>query len=105
MKEIKIIIGTLYPINIYIYDINNNLICKKTTNNGVANFCLSNNKVYKIKFKVLNNTYCYPFYVSNSYNNYYFNINEQINNKRIITLLLTDYYYDNLKITKGELIL
>ena len=107
MKEVNLIFvslgyNTFYQAQIYIYDINNNLIYEGTTYNGKIKLCLLNNNGYRLKIITCNQVIITSFYVSNSYDNYYFNTNTNIS--RNITFILKDYYY-NLMISKGELIL
>lgn len=83
---------------------NNNIIFKGYSSNGKIRLCLKNNHGYRICIKLYNNFINTSFYVSNSYNNYYFNLNTSYRRSRNITFILRDYYY-NLLINKGELIL
>ena len=90
-----------------IFDNNNRIVYKGTTN-GIISLCLNNKSIYKINI-------CYLGYelkrvfVVNNYNNYEFIFDCSYyvpnNNKHNITLLLTDYYYNNLPIQKGDIIL
>ena len=108
MKKVKLKFYGLGYNNInqalvYIYDINNNLIYEKETFNSELYVCLNENTVYKIVAKSNNeilNTY---FYVNNN-DIYVFSFKSSIYG-RTITFLLTDYYYSNLKIERGEIIL
>ena len=108
MKDINLIFigagyNNFYQAQVKIYD-NDQLICCKNSYNGRINLCLESNKVYKTHIKTINNYIITSFYVNDFNNNYYFNINCNYIKNRIITFLLTDYNYDNLKIGKGELI-
>ena len=108
MKKINLIFPGLGYRNInqalvYIYDKNNNLILKDKTYNGRLEICLIKNNIYRIKVvskcekinKIIyindNDTYLIPFSSS-----YIFNRKENT-----ITLILTDYNYNNLPIEKG----
>ena len=75
---------------------------------GVINLYLKNKKVYKIKICYLNNELSRVFIVNN-FNDYEFVFNcsyfASNNNRHNITLLLTDYFYNNLPIMKGDIIL
>lgn len=94
-----------YQANIKIYDLDNNLIYKGTTYNGKTKLCLKENHAYKLIAKSLNETIHTCFYVSNI-NEYLFIFNwAKYNQNRRVTFLLTDYYYNNLPIEKGELFL
>lgn len=95
-----------YQASILIYDINNNLIMSKKTYNGVIEVKLKRNNLYKLVIQAPNeikekNIYigknnCYCFFLKSNL----ININNQT-----ITFQLTDYFYDNLKIERGEIIL
>ena len=88
---------------VYIYDMNNNLICENMTYNNELEICIKECSMYKLiaksNYEILN-TY---FYV-NENNEYFFNFESSIY-ARPITFLLTDYYYSNLKIERGEITL
>ena len=114
MKNVKIkIIGigynNIYEALVIIFDKNNNIICKGKTFNGTLNACLKVNRIYKIKVCYLNQVLNRVFYVNN-YTDIYefaFNCSYYVNNDNTsdITLFLTDYFYDNLPIEKGDIIL
>ena len=112
MKKINLIFPGLGYRNInqalvYVYDKNNNLILNEETYNGKVDICLNKNEFYMIKaisknekIKTIvyineNDKYCIPFASSYICNN----------NLNTITLLLTDYNYDNLPIEKGMIYL
>ena len=85
-----------------------NLIYQGKTNSGRLSLFLKKNKTYKIKAMFLSYYLDTVFYVNNYKNDYNFifgNILYNTPSSRDITFLLTDYYYDNLKIEKGEMIL
>ena len=96
-----------YQANIWIYDSNNNLVYKGKTYNSKINICLKKNKLYKLKATSLNENINTCFYVSNldSYIFIFDRAKNTIRQNRKITFLLTDYYYNNLPIEKGELYL
>ena len=110
MKNIKIkFYGLGYnDVNqacITIYDECNNKVFEGKTFNNIIKLCLNKNKLYKIiavsKYEKIVNY----FYVGCS-NNYHFLFSNIIYEKtNSITFLLTDYYYDNLPIERGEIIL
>ncbi|MBR1413712.1 MAG: hypothetical protein IJ574_03485 [Bacilli bacterium] len=113
MKEIKLKFSGLGYCNINqacvdIYDECNKKICSGKTYNSVLKVKLKCNKLYKLvatsKYERINRN----FYV-NQYNNCYCfafpNSLVRNNQSRIVTLLLSDYYYDNMPIAKGEIIL
>ena len=93
--------------DVFIYDCCNNLVCNKKTYNNKLNICLDKNKVYKIVAKSLGDTIESVIYTGKN-NNYCFRFSRSIIdivNEDSITFLLTDYYYDNLPIERGEMIL
>ena len=93
--------SNFYQAKVQIYH-QNCLIDEGFTHNGKITFCLEKNKAYKVISTLLNKRVVTIIYVNN--NNYTINLNEYNNNrKRVITFLLTDFYYENLKIEKGEL--
>ena len=87
--------------NIKIYNKNSLIYCGKTYNNELI-INLKECNIYKLIATSENEIITAYFYVSNRYE-YYFVFNSIIYNP--ITFLLTDYYYDNLPIERGELIL
>lgn len=91
--------------DVLIYDDCNNLVYTKKTYNNKLNICLKKNKVYRVVAFSLNDRISTTIYINN--NNYCFRFNRSIINENSdsITFLLTDYYYDNLPIERGEIIL
>lgn len=114
MKEVILkFVGVGYynynQANILIYDSYNNLICEKNTYNGRLKVCLKANAIYKIKAKTIYGEVNTSFYVNNNLNTYVFAFNYSHTRtcKKLIsiTFTLTDAYYDNLPIKKGEIYL
>ena len=108
MKKIKLKFYGLGYSNInqalvYIYDMNNNLICECTTYNNELNICINGCSLYKLVAKSKNETLSTYFYV-NENDEYHFYFKSSVY-ARPITFLLTDYYYSNLKIERGEITL
>ena len=108
MKKIKLKFYGLGYSNInqalvYIYDMNNNLICECTTYNNVVDVCVNECSVYKLVAKSNYEVLSTYFYVNDS-NEYFFSFESSIY-ARPITFLLTDYYYSNLRIERGEITL
>ena len=91
--------------DVLIYDDCNNLVYNKKTYNNKLNICLKNNKIYRVVAISLNDRITTTIYIN--CNNYCFRFNRSIINENpdSITFLLTDYYYDNLPIERGEIIL
>ena len=115
MKKISLnFIGTgfnsLNEAYVEIYTSSKTLVYKGITNNGKIILCLNINNVYRIKARFLDNYLDTVLYVNNYKSDYYlifsnFLANKQDNNQNKVTFLLTDSYYNNLIIEKGELIL
>lgn len=91
--------------DVLIYDEFNNLVYNKKTYNNKLNICLKRNKIYRVEALSLNDRIDTNIYINSS--NYCFRFNRSIINEDSdsITFLLTDYYYDNLPIERGEIIL
>ena len=98
--------NSFYQADIYIHDCNNNLILKKRTYNSMVDVKLKKNKLYKITIKTLFEEKNVSIYINN--NHYCISLNSNLINiveNQTITFQLTDYYYNNLKVERGELIL
>ena len=100
----------LYQAIVEIYNSKQKLIYKGKTYNGSIKICLKTNDYYCIKAYFLNEYIDTIIYVNNYKNDYILifdhsiiNINNRETNT--VTFLLTDSYYKNLKIEKGELII
>ena len=115
MKKVIIrFIGTGYNDNyqakVKIYDKCYNLIFDGCTYNGKVKICLKENKTYIIK-AILGNKVISTVICINRCNNYFeyafYNCFIKRNNRddNNVTFLLTDYFYDNLPIERGNLIL
>ena len=113
MKKIILnFIGTgykdLYQAKVHIYDKNNRLIYNETTYNGQLILCLKPNNYYRVTARFYSEYIDTILYVNNYKSDYYLVFNHSIinnNTSHSVTFLLTDYYYDNLKIEKGEMVL
>ncbi|MBE6160760.1 MAG: hypothetical protein E7158_00865 [Firmicutes bacterium] len=113
MKEIELIFNGLgykdvMQACVIIYDLDNNIICKKETYNGRMLLCLKKNSLYKLIAKSNAGFIKKHFYIINNCDKYIFNFNKCIlyqNQSRIITFLLTDRNYKNLPIMKGMITL
>lgn len=111
MKEITFIFnglgyGSHYQADVFIYD-KNNLIYEGKTYNGSISINLQKHRKYKLMAKFFNSYLTYCFYVDKDMK-YKLSFNHSIidlSRTNSITFLLTDYYYDNLPIERGELIL
>ena len=111
MKEVKLKfyglgINDNYQAKIFIYDTCGNLVYEGYTYNGILIICLDINQKYKLIASSCGDVINTYFYVNCNYEYLFFFRRSllEINNNSI-NLLLTDYYYDNLPIEKGELIL
>lgn len=111
MKEIKLKfyglgIGNNYQADIKIYDNYGNLVYDGQTYNGCLIICLEECKRYKLIANSCGDIINVCFYVyNNDIYNFFFNRSYINRNSNSITLILTDYYYKNLPIEEGELIL
>ena len=92
-----------YQANIYIYD-KNGFLFTTTTYNGKINICLEPEKVYQIIAISKNGQLRNRIYVDKCRNQYTFYFPWSFY-ARTLTFHLTDFYYKNLKIEKGEMIL
>lgn len=110
MKEVKLKfyglgINDNYQAKISIYDSYDNLVYEGYTYDGYLIICLEANKSYKLIAKSCGEVIITKFYINKNYEYLFFFGRSLFIPIRNITLLLTDYYYDNLPISKGELIL
>lgn len=93
--------------DVLIYDNCGNLVFEGTTYNNLLTIKLCKNNVYRLIAKSLDEEINTVFYVGRN-NNYCFRFPRGIFRNDIdksITFLLTDYYYNNLPIERGEIIL
>ena len=110
MKNIKLKfidagINDSFQYNIKVFDINNNLLYEGNTYNGEICFNLKKHSCYRIIAKSKQNILCKSIYIS-PYSNTIFLWNETFKNKpKPVTFTLTDANYNNLCISKGEIIL
>ena len=103
MKDITIkFIDYINKIFVTIYD-GNKIVYQGYTCNNKINLNLKSCKAYRIVANSFYGTFNSSFYV-NVNNIIYFSINPNVNNNSV-TFYLTDYYYDNLPIERGEIIL
>lgn len=91
--------------DVLVYDLNNKLLFKKKTYNGILNVCLKEKCFYKIKaiscYETINKTiYINDCWITLNFSNSLVNNNS---NSRIF--YLTDYNYPKLPIMKGTIIL
>ncbi|MBQ2639400.1 MAG: hypothetical protein IJF92_01355 [Bacilli bacterium] len=110
MKKIKLIFTGLGYNNRFqaytkIYNSNNKLIYEGKTYNGELELCLKKNNCYRLEAISKDEIIDIWFYVNKTRKCYLFKFRRSIIENNPITFLLTDYYYSNLPIEKGELIL
>ena len=109
MQKIKLrFLGTGYnncnQVHVRIYDMCNRKVVDKWSYNGSINVCLKRCEYYKI-IAILNNKIINTIIYTNKcfYEFAFYNCcNNQVNQ---ITFSLTDYYYSDLPIERGNLIL
>lgn len=97
--------SNLNQAKIWIYDENDCLMYKGNTYNGKVKVCLKRKHFYKIIAKTIYGEVEKNFYV-NDMNTYVFAFNYSYikSCKRVlVTFQLTDYYYNDLPIEKGEI--
>lgn len=113
MKEVNIKFygvgyNRAYQASVVIYDDSNRKVFNGVTYNGEIKVCLRKEPVYRLVSSFMNdcidtniyigNNCCYCFRFRNS-------IIVENNDSNQVTFFLTDYYYDNLPIERGEIIL
>ena len=111
MKEITLIftglgIGSINQADVFIYDLNNNLLIKKRTCNGRLTICLREKCFYKVIAESCLETVNKTFYINQS--TIVFNFSNSLVSNRSSNLksfYLTDQNYPNLPIMKGTIIL
>ena len=93
--------------NIYVYDLNNKLLCKTKTFNNSLNLSIGSNCFYKVVACKNNETIKKVIYVNNLKDTYCFAFNNSLidNNLNIVAFNLTDNNYKDLVIEKGKLML
>ena len=113
MKKINIrFVGTgynnYYQAKVKIYDNCNKLVYKGCTYNGRISVCLKENSCYKLEASLNSQVINSKIFINNCTCNYefiFYNccLNNNVSND--IAFLLTDYYYSDLPIERGNLIL
>lgn len=93
-------INNNYQAFVKIYDSNNNLVFDGITYNGSINVTLNMYCTYRLEARFLSEFIKTNMYITKC--NYVFIFNHSIFNRRTITFLLKDYYY-NLPIERGEI--
>ena len=94
-----------YQADVFVYD-DNNLVYEGKTYNSKIRICLKKYKKYKLLAKFLNSYLTYCFYVDSDRSYFLcFNHSTITLSNNPITFFLTDYYYHNLPIERGELLL
>lgn len=107
IKFLGLGINNKYQASVTIYDSFNKVVYRGNTYNGLLNICLKENNIYRLKTDFMGDHISTNIYIGNN-NCYCFRFKNSIldNIQRTnITFLLTDYYYDNLVIERGEIIL
>lgn len=103
LKFIGLGCGNYLQANVKIYDSDCNLIYDDRTYNGQISILLNVDQCYKVIAYCCYGYINVWFYVDKNRDCYKFCFNTVEDNS--ITFLLTDYYYSNLPIEKGEIIL
>lgn len=97
--------GNSYQCLVRVYDVGGNLINQGFTYDGMINFNLCVNQGYRISAIFLNEIINEYFYVSSLHDCYTFAFPHVIVMMKTVNFLLTDYYYDNLPIERGNILL
>lgn len=105
MRNIKIIfpelgLGSLYQAQVYIRNKETDWSINTKTYNKELEICLKKNQAYYLYARSYLGIIELFFYVDCKRNKYYFTFQSNI-----ITFQVTDFYYKNLPIKKGEIIL
>ncbi len=95
---------SIFQAQVYLYDDDNNLLYVSETYDGKLKVCLESNRVYKIIAISSSEIFKKNVYIDTCRNKYTFYFSRSIY-PRIITFQLTDFYYKNLPIEKGEIII
>ena len=94
-----------YQATINIFNSSNKLIFSSITRDGKVCFWLPINQAYTVLAVFQNQVIRSSFYVDCMYNKFLFFFPNSIVNLNRVTFYLDDFYYNNLKIEKGEIIL
>ena len=110
MKKVKLIFKNVElkknnQVYVKIYDNRCNLVYEGYTFDGEIDISLRKDRAYNMIAKFYNNSIVTVFYVGNGFNKYIFNFNYINNENNNVTFLLTDFYYTNLPIERGDIIL
>lgn len=100
-------IDNKYQANVIIYDSYNKIVYSGNTYNGLLKISLKKNHIYRLVSNFISDQINTNIYIGNN-NCYCFRFKNSILDdaeSRNVTFLLTDYYYDNLVIERGEIIL
>ncbi len=92
-----------YYVKVIIMNSNGNIIYNDYTYNGKVNVCLDVNQIYKVIGISCGEIININIYIDSKHNNYLLYFPRSIKVDHIITFLLTDSYYENLPIERGEL--
>lgn len=93
-----------YQASVVIYDDKNNIVYDGNTYNGKLKLYLKKKHIYKVIAKFMGDIINTNIYI-NTNNKLCFKFRNSTLEDNPITFLLTDYYYDNLPIERGEIIL
>lgn len=100
MRNIKVRFeSSCFPIYIYIYNEMGDCVVEDVVEEYQNNYCLEMNQVYRMIAYTSNQKLRTNFYVDSTTDMYSFSFHH------LITFQITDFYYKNLPIQKGEIIL
>lgn len=97
----------VFQATINIYDSNHCFLFSSKTYNGCLEVCLKTDTIYQIVAISQNEVVIQSIYLDKNRDCYQFYFPRSLyqNNSRKITFHVTDFYYKNLPIEKGEMIL
>ena len=105
LRFIGVGINDTYQAYVIIHDKDNKMVYSGYTYNSEIELLVNENNIYKVEAFFCGEIIKTSFYINNS-NIYVFKFKHAIYKRNnTVTFLLTDFYYKNLKIKKGEILL
>ena len=98
-------LGVIYEVQVSIYDMYEHLIYSGQTSCGYVDVRVREGNVYKIIASMPYGMLTNYFYVGSRKIYYFMFPNLYMNDTNNVTLFLTDYFYPNLPIERGEITL
>ena len=108
IKFVGVGVGDNYQARVKVLDSCKRIVFDGFSSNGVLVLCLNEGEYYFLEACCLGEIINKTFYVNGINKEYVFAFGYAMicgsNNSRSITFLLSDYYYNNLPIEKGEIL-